>query len=168
VRYASGMVSYTHPTGRVIEHGGAIDGFLSHSRYYPDEDVTVVVLLNTAGPTGPASIANDIGENLFGTPFLPEENSYAGDLSRFAGEYRGAARGTTLRVIIELEGDNLQATQSTTSNTRDPQVISYLEGNTFYSGNNLFYFDEDVNGEISRLRIDSLLNHYVLKSTHAP
>jgi len=50
IRYAMGVTHYQHATGRVIEHGGGIDGFLSNSRYYPDEDVTVVVLQNTGIP----------------------------------------------------------------------------------------------------------------------
>ena len=45
-----------HTTGRVIEHSGGIDGFLSFARYYPDDDVTVVVLQNALAPPGPGAI----------------------------------------------------------------------------------------------------------------
>ena len=38
-----------HP---VISHGGGINGFTTHSSYYPDDDIAIVVLCNTPTNTG--------------------------------------------------------------------------------------------------------------------
>ena len=53
LRYAMGVMHMTTPSGRVIMHGGGIPGYNSDSRYYPDDDLAIVVLINTAGPPGP-------------------------------------------------------------------------------------------------------------------
>ncbi len=37
---------------RTISHGGGINGFVTESEYYPNDDLVVVVLLNTAGCFG--------------------------------------------------------------------------------------------------------------------
>jgi CubicO group peptidase (beta-lactamase class C family) len=44
----------------VIQHSGGIDGFTSHLSYYPERQITVVVLANLGTPV-PAAIARDLG-----------------------------------------------------------------------------------------------------------
>ena len=170
LRYAMGVTNYTHPTGQVIEHGGGIDGFLSYSRYYPDQDVIVVVLVNTAGPIGANTLANEIGEHLFGTPFALQGQDYPGDLSQFAGEYHGMGRGTEMTITIESNSSSgsLDATIATASNSQDPIAIEYLEGNTFFSGVNYFVFGQPVSGRFSELRYDGPSSHYILENSDAP
>lgn len=163
VHYAMGVTHYDHPTGRVIEHGGAIDGFLSHSRYYPDEDVTVVVLQNTGAPPGPAAVANQIGEQLFGTPMALTPRLYEGDLARYEGTYEGAARGATLSIQITAADGALQSARTVRDRELPPDTLNYLEGDTFFEGSNRFIFDEAAGGEIGKLRLAGPSNHYVLE-----
>lgn len=163
VHYAMGLTHYDHPTGRVIEHGGGIDGFLSHSRYYPDEDVTVVVLQNTGAPPGPAAVANQIGEQLFGTPMALTPQQYGGDLARYEGRYEGAARGATLSIQIAAADGALQSTVTVRDRELPPDTLNYLGGDTFFEGSNRFIFDGSAGGGFGKLRLAGPSNHYVLE-----
>lgn len=164
MRYAAGLVNYTHPTGHVIEHGGAIDGFLSHSRYYPEHDVTVIVLQNTSAGPGPTATANEIGEYLFGTPYAPKPNNYPGDLSIFEGLYKGAARGAEMTIEVSSDEEGLNIVLSINDQPRPAQYINFQQGTTFFRGPNYFIFDSPEDGDVSELRFDAPLNHYVLKA----
>jgi len=163
LRYAMGLTHYMHPTGRVIEHGGGIDGFLSFSRYYPDDDVTVIVLQNAGAPPGPATIADRIGEHLFGTRFALEAKPYPEDPSRFAGEYRGPARGAEMTMNVTLIEGELQAVPTVRGNPGSPQTLSFLDDTTFFNGITYFIFDVSDDGTTANLRFAGPGNHYVLE-----
>src|SRR5262249_10028404 len=67
-----------------IVHGGGINGFLSEVDYFPDSGLSIVVLLNTAGPVGPADLAREIANTVLGR--APEQAvSFTGDLTAYAG-----------------------------------------------------------------------------------
>lgn len=53
VRYAKGLVNYMNYGHKMIGHGGGINGFLSETLYFPEEDLFIVCLVNTTGPKGP-------------------------------------------------------------------------------------------------------------------
>lgn len=162
VRYAMGLVHYQHPTGRVIEHGGGIDGFLSHSRYYPDEDVTVVVLQNTGGPPGPAAIADQIGAALFGTRELIQPQPLPDDLSAYTGTFRGPARGAVFTVTTAVADGQLTFVLQVGDNGRPAEPLAFIGNDTFARGDSRYLFDTR-NGE-PILRIDSPASHYVLRA----
>ena len=165
IRYAMGVTHYLHATGRVIEHGGGIDGFLSHSRYYPDEDVSVIVLQNTVAPPGPAAIANEIGEHLFGTPGMPVVQTLAGDLSRYEGVYRGPARGATLTVTVTSEDEELNLTVESRGNSGPAQTPAFIGADTFSQGNVRYTFELEADASYALvLRMDSPSSHYVLRN----
>ncbi len=163
VRYAMGVNNYVHPTGRIIEHGGAIAGFQSHGRYYPEHDTTIVVLQNASAPPGPARITTQIGEHLFGNPHMPVAADYEGDLARFVGSFRGAARGTEMTIHISEEGDNLRAAIEVLGVTRPANPIVYLEDDVFFGGANFFRFDSPGDGKVSELRLDGPSSYYILE-----
>jgi CubicO group peptidase (beta-lactamase class C family) len=164
IRYAMGVTHYQHATGRVIEHGGGIDGFLSNSRYYPDEDVTVIVLQNTGAPPGPAAITDQIGEHLFGTPGVPDAQTLSGDLSRYEGIYRGPGRGSTITATVTSENDELKLSLEARGNAGPSQTPSYVGANTFSQGNVRYIFELDEGDSYAPvLRMDSPSSHYVLR-----
>lgn len=165
LRYAMGVNHFQHPTGMIIEHGGGIDGFLSHARYYPEHDTTIVVLQNASAPPGPARITTQISEHLFGNPHMPEAADFPGDLALFEGSYSGAARGGELTMHIVEGEDGLQASFEMRGIRRPAQPISYLEDNTFFAGPNFFRFDSPNDGTVSELRLDGPSNYYVLENT---
>ena len=66
LRYGMGLALAPTDGRRTIAHSGGINGFLSESEYFPDDDLTIVVLLNTAGPVSPRDLARDIAEAVLG------------------------------------------------------------------------------------------------------
>lgn len=135
--YAMGVNHHRIPSGRVIEHGGGIPGFVSHSRWYPEHEVAVVVLQNSTTPPGPEAVADAIGEHLFGTEELHTARAYGGDLSVFAGRYRGPARGQSLTLVAEVDGDSLRVR----AGGGEAEAARYLEGTTFFRNRTLLTFD---------------------------
>ncbi len=161
LRYAKGITQHVGPGGPMIGHGGGINGFLSESRYYTEEDAIVVVLVNTTGPANPAGIANAIGRHLFGDAADPVAGSYPGDLADLVGEFTGAARGRTMtaRVAVDGEGRLTVATQA----RGGAQPVEFLEGTTFFRGTTRYTFDMEGNAP-TRLRLDHVGGHYVLEA----
>src|SRR6185503_4233140 len=49
VRYAYGLTTSTHRGARIVEHGGAIDGFGASVRMLPESKAAVVILVNKSG-----------------------------------------------------------------------------------------------------------------------
>ncbi len=58
--YACGLAVRTVNGRKVIDHGGSINGFNTHLAYYPEDQLTVVVLGNLNGPA-PDKIAAAVG-----------------------------------------------------------------------------------------------------------
>jgi CubicO group peptidase (beta-lactamase class C family) len=162
IRYGKGLALFTGPGGRMIEHGGGINGFLSNSRYYPDEDAIVVLLVNATGPAGAGGVAAAIGSHLFGDESEPVASTYSGDLSAFVGHYSGASRGRqmTARVAMNEEG------QLTIRAGGTAQPVDFLEGTTFSRGTTRYTFDM-VEGAPVRLRIDLVYGYYMLDAVEA-
>ena len=60
IRYAKGLTNFSNFGNPQISHGGGIHGFLSETRYYPDEDLYIISLINTTGPHGASYFADRI------------------------------------------------------------------------------------------------------------
>jgi hypothetical protein len=88
--------------------GGGIPGFLSASHYYPDDSLTVVVLINTGGPVAPDGIAVSIAKHILGAANA-EPAATPGDLTRFAGTWSGIGRGQAMTLEIKAAGQTLTA-----------------------------------------------------------
>ena len=58
--YAFGLSVHTKAGRKVIDHNGGIEGFNTHLGYYPDDQLTVVVLANLNG-SAPSDIAGKLG-----------------------------------------------------------------------------------------------------------
>jgi CubicO group peptidase (beta-lactamase class C family) len=105
-KYALGLTVDTPGTRKVIQHGGGIEGFNTLLGYYPDDQLTVVVLANLNGPA-PQQIATQLAAVAFGEAIkLPSERKeIAVDpkiLKRYVGAY-GLGPG----MLIALEGNQL-------------------------------------------------------------
>lgn len=157
LRYAMGLVHMTTPAGRVIMHGGGIPGYQSASRYYPDDDLSVVVLINTNGPPGPAWVADQIAERLLGHRELPV-STYRGDLGALEGTYEGQARGRRMTQAVRVDADGVL----TSGDGDDRNVISHREGTTFASGTTHYTFVVE-GGRAAELHVDHATGHYVLR-----
>jgi len=153
LRYGMGIGLSDTDGRRTISHGGGINGFLSESEYFPDDDLVIVVLLNTAGPVGPRELARQIAEAVLGK--APDRSRpFQGDLAQFAGVFTGRGRGRPSSVRVEAQGHNL--TLANTAGAASPvETLTYYGNDTFGFKDTLVTF-EKANGKVSRLRLDTV------------
>ena len=143
-----------------IFHGGGINGFLSEVEYFPESGVSIVVLLNTAGPVGPSDLAREIVDVVLGKASEPV-TAFTGDLSAFAGTFEGVGRGRPTVVTIAVDGGALTM-KGAGPPVAPPQTLTYRGGDTFGVKDTLVIFERD-GGKVTRLRLDSVFGHYPLK-----
>ncbi len=97
--YALGVRVYEQRGRKVIEHGGAIAGFSSALRYYPDEGVTVVVLSNL-GRSITAELGSELAAALFDTGDATRIEVPTATLQSYAGVYTASPdRYFTIRLV---------------------------------------------------------------------
>ena len=146
LRYALGLAVTDILGHRAIHHGGGINGFLSESLYLPEEDLVVVVLVNSTGPPGPSALARRIVELMVGDA-TPEPLTFDGDLAYFEGTYSGPARGGGAAVRIAADGDALTMTvvtagdQDVPEDRQEADTLDYRGDMTFGGGSALLTFD---------------------------
>ena len=160
VRYGFGIGLGDIGGRHAIAHGGGINGFLSEVEYFPDSGLSIVVLLNTAGPVGPADLAHDIADAVLGK-VTEETKTFTGDLSAFAGTFEGVGRGRPTTVTITAEGGALMMKGAGPPSAK-PQRLSYRGGDTFCVDQTLVIFEREA-GRVTRLRLDTVGGHYPLK-----
>jgi CubicO group peptidase (beta-lactamase class C family) len=152
IRYGMGIGLSDTDGRRTISHGGGINGFLSESEYYPDDDLVIVVLLNTAGPVSPRELARQIAEAVLGK--APDRSRpFQGDPTQFAGLFTGQGRGRPITIRIEANGHDL--TFANTAATGAPaEILKYYGNGTFGFRETLVTFDKE-NDKVSKLRLDT-------------
>lgn len=151
LRYAKGLVNGEEEGRRMISHGGGISGFTTESRYYPAEDLYVVVFVNTAGPAAPAEVARNIaravlgpGKELTGVPF-------SGDLSQYAGRFRGVGRGVPTDITVAVEEGSLAVKLG----PGPARKLVYLGNDTFGTGSQRLVFMREA-GKVTAARVDMI------------
>lgn len=165
-RYALGLATSDILGHRALHHGGGINGFLSESLHLLDEDLTVVVLVNTAGPPGPSELAQEIVELMVGDA-TPEPMAFDGDLSWFEGTYSGPARGGRAALRIAADGDVLTATavmmgdQDIPEDNQEAGTLDYHGGTTFGDGGARLTFEGGEAGATT-LRWDVVSGYTVM------
>lgn len=158
LRYASGLTVTDRDGKTRISHGGGIFGYLSELRYFPEEDLSIVVLVNTAGPTSPSSIASAIEDAVLGPEAALVPRTWTGSLTPFVGTYRGPARGRRMSAVVTAsDGELLIKT-----GTGDPEPVRWLGGATFANGATRFTFVRGEEG-FDVLQVDRVGGVYVLR-----
>jgi CubicO group peptidase (beta-lactamase class C family) len=87
-----GVVVTTEDGMKVVDHNGAIEGFVAHLAYIPEPRIAVIVLSNVFGGAPPA-MGNQLVETMLGkTVVLARERKAVPiskeDLAKFAGTYQ--------------------------------------------------------------------------------
>lgn len=167
LRYGTGLALRNVGGHRLIEHGGGINGFLSASHYYPDDSLTVVVLLNTAGFVAPDEIAVDIAMAVLGRND-PKPETFDGDLAALTGTYAGVARGQTMVAAVTVEDGKLVVRAGGDQNVvlpgppPKPKTLVYRGNGLWMDGEEQHTFTM-ANGKASELRMDSAYGYYILR-----
>ena len=152
LRYAKGLAIVEEDGRRMISHSGGISGFLSETRYYPDADLAVVVLANTAGPASPDEMAHRIAALVLGPAPGPKAETYSGDLGQLAGIYRGIGRGAPLQITLAVDGGKLVARQG--SPQQGGRSLIYLGSDTWQGPGRDRYTIIRQGDKVTALRID--------------
>jgi hypothetical protein len=155
--YAEGLTVTDLNGKRRIEHGGGIPGFLSENSYFPEDKISVTVLMNTIGPKGPGEIADFVHQQLF--PKGPDEPAtFSDDLSKFTGTYEGRSRGTNLTLTVTSNDTTLLVQRGEDK----PVKLSYDENLRWRRNNSTFEFVEH-NGVVDEVRNDQVYGYLILK-----
>jgi len=125
--YAFGLSVHTAGGHKVIDHGGGIEGFNTHLAYYPDDQLTVVVLGNLNGPA--SDLAGKLGAAALGQPVkLTSERKEialpAAKLANFVGTYELAPG---INLMITLDGNQLM-----TQLSGQPKLPVFAESETMF------------------------------------
>jgi CubicO group peptidase (beta-lactamase class C family) len=108
--YATGVFVKDAAHHGVVTHNGSIEGFDASLNFYPDKELTVIVLSNI-GDDAPDKIAEQLGKIAYGeTVTLPSERKQVpvplAVLTEYVGDYHSPSFGLT----ITVEGDHLMST----------------------------------------------------------
>lgn len=155
LRYGMGLALTNYNGTPIISHGGGIPGFLSDSRYFPEEDLTIVTLVNTTGPVAPAEVSMFAASIILGEP-LEEDQPDPGNLARLAGHYEGSGRGQSTSFDLEADDNMLIRVSDNGGDT-----LKYLGDNRWSVGNTYYNFHETDN-EITGLELDNVYGYYKL------
>jgi hypothetical protein len=134
LRYAKGLILGERQGHRVIRHDGSIYGFRSADRVYPDDSLSVVVLINTFGPVDPDEVATAIADAVLGLP--PDRGQpFNGDLTQLTGTYQGPI--AALLPVTLVVAENRLAMKS---GAGEPRPLLYRGGDIFERGDTRLHF----------------------------
>ena len=159
-RYALGLATSDILGHRALHHGGGINGFLSESLYLPDEELAIVVLVNTAGPPGPSVLAREIVKAIVGDN-TPAPMPFEGDLTWYEGTYGGPARAGEAVVRVVADGDALTVVMTVAGGTeipadrQQPDTLAYRGGTMFSNGDQLLTFEGGDVADVLRFDVVS-------------
>lgn len=159
VRYAMGLSVGGEGSRRLIAHGGGINGFLSDGRYYPEEELTIIVLQNSTGPQGPGALSGALAELILGPAPELSGTPFEGDLDELIGNYSGPGRGRPFTLEVTRDGDALVFTPAGTTNEIRP---IHMEGLTWAWGGVRLWFVREGD-RIIEARMEQGSGHLVLK-----
>lgn len=154
VKYAKGVSASDYHGHPMISHGGGINGFLSETRYFPDEDLYFICLVNTTGPKGAGYFADELTWYLMDKKG-PQKMAPDLDLASLAGRYSGQARGRRLTVDVNAI-ENALTFQTEGADQAD--TLDYYIGNrTWLDDGQILTFGDD------ELRVDMTYNYIILQ-----
>lgn len=159
LRYGMGIALTPIAGRRAIHHGGGINGYVSESAYLPDDSLTIVVLINTAGPVSAEALVGRIVALALGK-HSPKTVALDHPASDYVGTFKGAARGASLEATV---ADSSGTVRISVGRGRSA-APSYLGHDTFDRDGTILTFVRDK-GRVSGLRIDQGYGYYVLSRT---
>lgn len=161
VRYAKALVNFSNFGHQQIGHSGYINGFTSETRYFPEEDLYIICLVNTTGPKDGYYFANEITWKLFNKNEY-EQAELDFDTADIQGRYTGPMRGTFMAEAsgnrsLEMKAINKGLTLQTIGKDRVDTLSVYIGNNTWMDRN------DKITIENNTCRIDQVYNYYILE-----
>ena len=156
LRYGMGLAIHTFNGHRTIEHGGGINGFLSESAYFPEQDAIIVVLINTAGPVAPTAVTEALAELVFG-PVTRTSRPAPANIAALSGTYGGVGRGAPMSVTVAADSGRL----TISLRGQKPAVPRYIGDDTWELGDTRFTFAKGAAGP-PVLRVDASYGYSIL------
>lgn len=155
LQYAKGIMNHDYYGHQMIAHGGGIHGFLSETRYFPEESLYIICLINTTGPRGAGFFANNITWKLLSKK-QPATEAIDFDLSQIAGKYEGPIRGRTLSLEVKAMEDGLIIIDQ---EDPEPDTLNHYLGNQTFllEGRDQIIFTNEA------CRWDNGSGYYILK-----
>jgi CubicO group peptidase (beta-lactamase class C family) len=154
LRYAKGLLNFSNFGNHEIAHGGGINGFLSETRYFPEEDLYIICLVNTTGPRGGGFFADEITWKL-----LEKQENKGVDLDfdtkDLAGTYTGAVRGYSQSLAVNSIPNGLTIQEE--GEDKLDTLKTYVGNNSWMMGNT------KVTIQNNEYRIDQPAAYYILK-----
>jgi CubicO group peptidase (beta-lactamase class C family) len=160
IRYGMGVAVGDDIRGlRVIGHGGAIEGYTAYAGWYPQADLSVVVLMNSQGPVSPSALASELAGAVL--PWQrPTTQAFTGDVSPLVGRYAGPSRGQEMQVEVTAAEGGI----AIVAGGQPSPPLAWVEGWTFRTGNTFLTFTrEGDSGPATLLRFDQGGGYYMLK-----
>lgn len=154
VSYAKGLVNFSNFGHNEIAHGGGIHGFLSDTRYFPEEDLYIICLINTTGPRGGSFFAEEITWKLLDKKEY-KQVELDSDFTNIQGTYTGAVRGAN--VSLEVKSIKNGITLQAVGNDQIDTLKVYIGNNTWMDGN------DKVTIENNEFRKNNIYNYYILE-----
>jgi len=154
VRYAKGLVNFSYYGHQEIGHNGGGFGFLSRTRYFPDDDLYIICLLNTYGPKGGDFFTDNI------TLKLLDKKEYQKatldiDVNAIQGIYKGQTRDTIQS--IEIKSIQNGITRQVKGKEEIDTLKVYIGNHTWMDGN------DKITIENNEYRVDKIYNYYIFK-----
>lgn len=134
LQYAKALIYHSDFGNKKIGHGGTIDGFSADTRYYPEEDLYIICLLNTVGPKRANLLADEITWEILDKK-IPQNIALDIDITPLEGIYTGPTRGNytdSIQVKSIVGGITIQKLKSNKTDT----LKTYIGNNTWAVDNN--------------------------------
>jgi CubicO group peptidase (beta-lactamase class C family) len=148
LNYAKALNNYSDFGKHRIGHGGTIDGFSADTRYYPQEDLYIICLLNTVGPKRANLLADEITWEILDKK-MPENRALDIEPALLEGLYTGPTRGNyadSIQVKSIAGGIIIQKLKSNKIDT----LKTYIGNNTWAEGNNRIIIKNNEYRDIQR------------------
>jgi CubicO group peptidase (beta-lactamase class C family) len=159
LRYAKGLAIDSLDGHRRISHGGGIPGFVTTLQYFPDDSLTVVVLINSAGPASPDHVARAIVDLMLGAN-PPATMAFHGSPGDYTGTYSGMARGGTETFTIAVDSGSHALVLHPKHGKAQP--LAFYGGETFGHDEARLRFVRTA-GRVSAVRVDEVYGYNFYK-----
>ncbi|MGK0296067.1 MAG: CubicO group peptidase (beta-lactamase class C family) [Ulvibacter sp.] len=154
VSYATGLLNFLNYGHQEIGHDGGGFGFLTDTRYFPDDDLYIICLINTEGPRGGDFFADKMTWKLLDKKeYKKVELDF--DTNGIEGIYTGQTRNTIQTLDIKSIENGI--TRQTKDKEKIDTLKTYIGNNTWMDGNN------KITIKNNEYRIDKIWNYYIFK-----